>query len=347
VLAAVTSDVALRRCILALAVALACVVAVVLAHAYPSSEAVRLRNALLVREQPIANFNWEPAAAPAGFFQESVAPPVLFITVAARLREQAGSDDFAHARALASHLVEHAGDRGPIRSLDAEETYRAIIEDGRGYCADFVDTFIALALAADIPVRAWAFSFDGFGGSGHVVAEIYDRGRGQWQMLDVYNNVHPVDQATGRVLSALELRDALLGRAGPARFVRLGPGRLGFPVEEKLMAYYRLGLPQWYLWMGNNVISRNQAPGVRAVAAVAEPFGELGAILQGAYPGIAIYPVEENSVQRQHMLTLRRLLLAGSAIGLTLGAGLVALLVVLAQRALLRQWPRFVQPRNR
>jgi hypothetical protein len=51
-------------------------------------------------------------------------------------------------------------------------------------------SFTGLAIAAGIPVRAWAFSFDGFGGHGHVWVEIWNRQLERWQLLDVFNNYY-------------------------------------------------------------------------------------------------------------------------------------------------------------
>src|SRR3712207_6947241 len=51
-----------------------------------------------------------------------------------------------------------------FRSL--EPTYEVIRNTGRGYCGDYADVYTALALAAGLSVRSWAFSFDGFGGRG-------------------------------------------------------------------------------------------------------------------------------------------------------------------------------------
>ncbi len=313
----------LKRSIVVTAVALVAVVVGVLAQAFPSSEAVRLRNALLLIDADVGDFNWRPDQPPAGFLQESQPVPPL---IAARAKEIAGGTDGGDvevAKALVSHLVEHARDGGDIQSLDPERTYRAIVEDGHGFCADFIDTFIALALAVDIPVRAWAFSFDGFGGQGHVVAEIFDREQDRWVMLDVFNNLYPVDRETGATLSALEAREQLIANPSSVRFLAIGPGRIAIPIEAKLFDYYRGGLSEWYLWFGNNVVSRGQHPVTSVAGFVFEPLGELHAIARGAYPHIVPLKASANAEQIRRMKGLKQELLWAAAVAVVLGVALV------------------------
>ncbi len=63
-------------------------------------------------------------------------------------------------------------------------------------------------------MRQWGFSFDGFGGHGHTVVEVYDRQRGKWLLLDVFNNFHAVDASQRRTA-----RGAGIPK-GAARFAR-------------------------------------------------------------------------------------------------------------------------------
>jgi hypothetical protein len=57
-------------------------------------------------------------------------------------------------------------------------------------------------------------------------------------------------------LSALELRHAILEWPSKLRFLRVGPGQLGIRHSDKLLDYYRRGVGDWYLWWGNDVITR-------------------------------------------------------------------------------------------
>jgi hypothetical protein len=294
-----------------------------------------LRNALLITYIDLGDFNWHPGRPPVGFLQETARPPAILSSKARDIRDQTVGGDFDVARALASHLIDHARVDGAVQSLDPEENYRAIIEEGRGYCSDYVDAFIALALAVEIPVRAWAFSFDGFGGYGHIVVEIFDRQREKWIMLDVYNNVYPVDRETGGTLSALKVREMLIANSNSVKFLRIGPGRVAFPIEAKLFDYYRRGLSEWYLWFGNNVISRGQHPFTRVAASVFEPLGELHAIARGAYPRIVPLKSNSNSERIEWMKAIKQTLLWAAGVALALSVALVLQLVLWFAR-----WPR-------
>jgi hypothetical protein len=224
----------------------------------PSSEAVRLRNALLIEPPSITVGQWLPDNVPAGFLVESRPVPVLLAEAARVATAGVGGGELEHSRALVAHLLANVRDSGPIAAVSVERTYREIVDEGRGYCSDYIDVFVALAHAVGISVRTWAFSFDGYGGRGHVVAEIYDRTLSQWVMLDVFNNVHPV-RDNGALLSALEFRRLFADDPGSVRFDNIGPGRVGYRNDAKLREYYRNGIDQWYLWNGNNVITRGDA----------------------------------------------------------------------------------------
>jgi hypothetical protein len=196
----------------------------------------------------------------------------------------------------------------------------------------FVKVFLALAHASGLCARQWGFSFDGFGGHGHTIVELFDRQRGRWVMVDVYNNFHFVDAETGEPMGALELREALQGR-GPAAALRAnGRGRPGFVHEHKALDYYRRGLDQWYLMWGNAVFSYYAHPLVRALGRVSRVLAHAAANLVGIQPGIRIYPSPENVALVRRMFALRRrlwviagafsLLLVALVVQLALMAGL-------------------------
>src|SRR5690606_34840651 len=105
------------------------------------------------------------------------------------------------------------------------EAYTGIVNDGRGYGADFTEVYLGLAYAAGLFAREWAFSTDGFGGKGHAFIEVYDRQRKRWIFLDVYNNVHAVHADTREPASAAEFRSFVLGERPDLVVVRNGPGR--------------------------------------------------------------------------------------------------------------------------
>ena len=292
-------------------------------------ESVRLRNALLLQPSTSADFSWTPAQVPAGFEVERRAPTPLFAQAVARLGIDELSD-WDKARALAAHLTACAQDKGPIQS-DLATTYRRIRE-GYGYCADFAKVYVALAHAAGLFVRQWAFTHNGFGGNGHVLIEVYDPLRGKWLMLDVYNNFYAIDAASNQVLSALEFRDSVLGLRAPAIVRPLGAGRPGFIHHARLLEYYRRGAGEWYLIWGNAVYSAESNPVVRAALRLHPAAGQLAAMLFRAYPGIRLYVTAGNRAAAEALADLGRSVRLALWSAVMLGVGAVAI-ALFASRA--------------
>jgi hypothetical protein len=297
-------------------------------HAWPPTEAVRLRNALLVQPASVGDFHWIPETVPNDFRREQRLPGQEFLATVAELGLE-GLNDWQKAVRIAGHLAENAQDKGRLQE-DPVASYRGI-RDGYGYCADFAKVFLALAHAAGLFARQWAFSFDGFGGHGHTIVEVFDRGRGKWLFLDPHNNFHVVDAADGEPLSALEFRDSLLGRRGPVRMQPNGPGRLGYMHEQKAFEYFRRGAAEWYLWWGNAVFSYYAHPLVRAAGRLSRGLAHLVAILVGVQPHIRIYPADECRDAAQRLFALQRSLKVGAVGGLLLLISLVAQLKLGAQ----------------
>jgi hypothetical protein len=307
--------------------ALAAVITWMLRRIYPPTEAVRVRNALLLAPSGPGDFTWTPDDVPADFRLERRPASPDFKEIVRALIDGL-PDDWQKALVLASHLAEHAvhDETGPVHS-DLSTTYRRIRE-GFGYCADFVKVYLALAHAAGIVARQWAFSFDGFGGHGHTFVEVFDRGRRKWLFIDVFNNFHAVAAATGAPLGAVEMRELLRDLPAGLRFEPNGPGRPGFIYVEKAFDYYRRGLDQWYLWWGNAVVSSDANPLSRWAARIGGGPGRLASMLLGVQPRIRILRTDENRAQAESLARLRTQ--TWLAIVLTLGL-LVCLAVQLAR----------------
>jgi hypothetical protein len=309
--------------------ALVAVAAYLVRLAYPGSEAVRIRNALLLEPGTDDDFSWTPDRVPAGFRLERGDPRPEFGEAVRALGVDRLADDWSKARHLAGHLTEHASDdeTGAVGS-DLPTTYRRIRE-GYGYCADYVKVYLALAHAAGLTARQWAFSFDGFGGHGHTFLEVFDRQRGKWLFLDVFNNFHAVAGPAGEPLSALELREVLRERPADLRFEPNGPGRPGFVIPEKGLDYYRRGLREWYLLWGNAVSAPTRSRLVNRVAGLGGGLGRIMAMLLGVQPRIRILRTGDNQAQVAALAGLRRRLavavaaLAALAIGLAVQLALV------------------------
>ena len=292
------------------------------AQAYPPTRAVRLRNALLARRAIASEFSWQPPVMPDYFQQERVAPTSLFIDAAAQIEVRSSADDWIRALHIAGCLARYARDRGPIRA-DLAATY-AQIQEGYGYCADFVKVFLGLSHAAGICARQWAFSFDGFGGHGHTVVEIFDRRRRKWLFLDVYNNIHACEPGTGEPLGALEFRDALLEVGRPFKVVPNGPGRLGYPIEARLLEYYRRGLQQWYMICGNAVFTYEGHPMVRWTSRWSGSLAQVVATILRVHPPIRVLAVHDNEHAVSALIALGRRFRIALAV-----FGLLALLFVM------------------
>src|SRR5690606_27048755 len=214
-------------------------------------------------------------------------------------------DDWATALAIGRHLLPDGRRSGGPIQADLTDTYTRITQQGEGYCGDFADSFTGFATAAGVFSRPWAFSFDGFGGRGHIFNEIWDSQNARWIMIDVFNNFYVTD-ASGQPLSAMAFREALQAGATDIKLVPVDPmARPGFKLEDKALDYYRRGLPEWYMWWGNNVFEYDQAPLVRALGGVHRAAEQLGGVASGVHPEIRILAVPENAVQRASIESLK------------------------------------------
>lgn len=305
---------------------------VVLSFAYPSTEGARLRNALLLDFEPLGDTNWKPDRPPAAFRSERLPMPASIRAGAAEAMSGAGTGDLEIAKALAGQLLRHATRGGRIDSFDVAETYRTILDQGTGYCADLIDSFIALSHAAGVAVRPWAFSFDGLGGHGHILVEIFDRQRGRWVMMDVFNNVLALDRRTGEPLDAMTFRTMFIADRDSIRFVPIGPWRQEFPVYAKLVEYYADGIDEWYLWNGNNVVGRGDHWLVRAADHVAKDLAEFASIVLGQSPHIVAVPSARNESNVARLKRIRVWLFAAVAAAFALSCTAMVCAAALARR---------------
>ena len=259
---------------------------------------------MLARRGTLRDANWTPNNVPTDFRQEASVAYPSFREAVTRLDLGSCKTDWERALRIAEHLTIHTKDLGPIQS-DLETTY-ARIGMGYGYCADFVKVFLGLSYAAGLYSRQWCFSFDGFGGHGHTIVEVFDRVAGRWFFLDVHNNVHAHDVVTGVPLGALEFRDALLLGSQAFTIVPNGAGRLGFPIEEKLLAYFKRGLQEWYLMCGNAVFSYEAHVLMRWANRLSGPLGQIVAVCLGEHPSVQVLATPENTRSVNALMALRR-----------------------------------------
>jgi hypothetical protein len=269
----------------------------------PYPQAVRVRNAFLLRRGRPEDFQWTPATVPPDFYVERKRPPAEIEQAAQDARSRV-TGDWPLALALVGLLVRHSTREGDAIQADLATTYAGIVS-GAGYCSDHVRVYLAAASAVGIFCRQWAFSFDGFAGHGHTFVEVYDRQQAKWRFLDVHNNVYAVIAGTEEPLAALELRNALLAAPTSIEFRRAGPGRLGFDDFDKLLDYYRRGAPQWYLWWGNDVITRDSSGLRRGLQKISRHLAHaVGSALD--LPPLVVIVSEQNEVEIARMESLRR-----------------------------------------
>ncbi len=286
---------------------------------YPATDAVRVRNAFLVEAAGTNQFDWKPAAPPKTFRLESTRAPDNIRRAAHHVLEASPDSDWDRALLLAGKLTRNAKGGGAIQS-DLATTYDLIADKGRGYCADFTKVFLAMANEAGIPVRQWAFSFDGFGGHGHALIEIFDRARGKWLMIDVFNNIYPVDALTEEPIGALEFRDYLMGKRANVKIRKAAAGKLGYEIEDKLLDYYRRGTDQWYLWWANDVATYNANPTLTVARKFGNSAEKLLATVIGVHPTIEIVRTPTNADAVRKLYSLK--------IGVTVLLGILALLSI-------------------
>lgn len=276
------------------------------------SRAVRARNAFLLRRGGREDFDWTPASVPSAFRREQGAPPSGISQAVNDVGLSAIDDEWDRARAIAGMLLRHWKADAPIRA-DLSTTYEGIVAGG-GYCADYVRVFMAAASASGLFCRQWSFSFDGFGGHGHTVVEVWVGRRGRWAMLDVHNNVFAVREGADTPLDVQGLREVLLDAPATIEFRRAAEGRLGFRHSDKLVDYYRRGAHGWYLWFGNDVASRERRGIARWVAPLSGRLSHRLASAFGGLPAIVALATPDNAAAIARMQRLKRNVVAATAL---------------------------------
>lgn len=288
-----------------------------------STELVRMRNALLLIDGKEAPLDWIPPKVPDGFLLERGPPDPVFAAAVDRLGLAGMPSDWHRALAISRHLLAGNPSGGGAIQADLRTTYMRILNQGDGYCGDFTRVFSALSIAAGIPVRSWAFSFDGFGGHGHVWPEIWNRQLKRWQLIDIFDNNY-FTLSDGVAISALEFRRAMTDSSRELRLVPLHSGaRPGYVIEAKALDYYRRGLPEWYLYWGNNIFTYERAFLVRSFVHVSRSLEQFGGIVEGVSPGIRILADPANLDQSASLVRLRLHLLIVGALGATALVALV------------------------
>lgn len=321
-----------RRPLVFLPAAMILIAGLVLLQAYPATEAVRLRNALVATLGTEADFDWTPAQMPADFLTDIGAAPDVAADFAASAGVAAARGDLDKMLAAARALLPDDRRKGGGIHSNFQTALHAIVEQERGYCADYMQVMLGLAHAAGVAVRKWGMSFDNYGGDGHTFIEFFDRGLGQWIFLDAFYGFYAVDGQSGKPLSVLQFRERALERPGEVKLVPVQARFVGQPDDAHALLYYRKGFPQLYLVWGTNIFAQESHPWVRAAARVSRSAERLAAIALGLYPEIRLYPDPASAEPIRALLRTRQLLLAALAAEAILAAAWIALLVVTMRR---------------
>jgi len=293
----------------------------VLSTSYSSrgTEITRYRNALLAEAGTEKDFLWTPHGVPKGFLSETI-----YIPEQLRHRSELfGDGDVLTKIRMIVKSLSRMPHKGNAIAKPTLITLKIIEEEGTGYCADFSKVFNALAYSAGIPVRQWAFSFDGFGGWGHTFNEVWDDARQRWIMIDVFNSFIPYDTFSAKPLSALVFRQMLIHSPEHIRFDKIEPGHFGFSDELSALSYFQRGVNEWYLWFGNNALSYDN----NFIVAFAVLFGRLpeqaAGVVTGVHPRMKVMVLPENEKTFQRLIRLKYSLFAAGIVEIGLGVMLM------------------------
>ena len=264
-----------------------------------TTELVRLRNALLIEPSRSSDFEWLPNQRPTSFLTDQAALPKPMKQWLDNLPKQ--DNDWQTILQLAATLRANGPKGGALQSSSLH-SFEQIVNDGRGYCADYIQVINALAPAAGIPVREWGMSFDGFGGWGHAFSEFYSQHHQQWVFVDVFNGFYVTRQDQYRPLSVAQLQQLLFDSPNQLQLHRLPQGRFGFRSDQVAIDYYLRGKDQFYLWWGTNPLSFDGHPLISTVAKLSRSLEQFSAILFGVHPAIKVVELPQNRALVQRML---------------------------------------------
>jgi len=287
--------------------------------AHDARDLVKFRNAMLVKVGPADAFDWRPDTRPGDFREERApAPAEMNEAVSAAVGSSSRNSDFLTALDLARHLAKNRQRAAPPIQKSTLETYREIVGEGQGYCADFTQVFNGLAHAAGLEVREWGMSFEGYGGNGHAFSEIFDRGREQWVFIDSFYSFYVTD-GTGRPLAASEFRDRLLTRSTDLHVEPIVAEKFGFKSPERALDYYRRGAASFYMWWGNDVFSYDNNAVLGHLGA-SRALQQLAGVVLGIQPAMVL---AAGHIQPQGLFELR--LIQGLLVSLTAGVTVFAI----------------------
>jgi len=294
----------------------------------PASEMTRLRNALLFSVGTMGDFTWTPSQVPPDFQQEKTIVPKNIIQF--QPAHEATGSQWQTTLTTIDRLRENTRFGRAIQS-NTEQALSLIINEGRGYCADYTQVINALSYHNKVFAREWGMSFDGYGGWGHAFSEFYIQEWQKWVFVDVYNGFYIQHKGSDQPLSVLEFRQLLANAPQEIEVIRT-LGKFGFKDDQALVNYYLRGVDQFYLWWANDSLSYDEHPVILWAAQFGRPVEQLVAIIIGVHPKIKALPLAMNELMRAKMYRLKIKLLSAVVILSLLGLFSGYLLILLNKR---------------
>jgi hypothetical protein len=321
----------MRKTLLALAINAMAITSILFwlaLQASPASEMTRLRNALLLSVGTIDDFSWTPSQVPGDFQQEKTTVPNSIVQF--QLSKGATESQWKNTLSTVNKLRENTRFGRAIQS-NTEQALSLIVNEGRGYCADYTQVINALSYHNQVFVREWGMSFDGYGGWGHAFSEFYIEAWQKWVFVDVYNGFYVQQKGSEQPLSVLEFRQLLANAPQEIAVIRT-LGKFGFNNDQALVNYYLRGVDQFYLWWANDSLSYDEHPVIQWAAQFGRPVEQLTAIIMDAHPKIKVLALDTNELMREKMQLLKIKLVSAVVILSLLGVVSGYLLISLNKR---------------
>lgn len=295
---------------------------------HSGTELVRLRNAMVFNVISAQQSQWPGDQFPDSFKQEQAPLPAAIARVI--ITPDATANPLALMLEQAAVLNLDQRRRGGAIQADVSTTL-AQIQQQQGYCADYTEIINVFGHALAIPVREWALAFDGFGGHGHAINEIWDQQAQRWIMLDVFNGFYPVNQQQ-QPMSVLEFKQQLIADRSQIQLVRLSAKTFGFKDDAMALDYYYKGRHQFYLWWANNNISYDEHSLIKLAGSVSPHLEQMVAIISGQFPQLMAIAEPDNLHLINNMQRLKFMLWVLFYYELILALLLLAMLITLFTR---------------
>ena len=272
-----------------------------------SYEVARIRNSIIADVGQPADFTWTPENPPIEFLLEQSSSPPEFHMIIKQFGQNFENFQNLHKSLQITDLLGEGPGRGDGIKSNTLDTYNKLMTEKAGYCADYTQVFNGIAYTANIPVREWGMSFDGYSGRGHAFNEIYDYHFNKWVFIDPFNSFYVLDKQTGIPLSTMEFRQRLSENTAEnnSLITPINMERFGFRDSQDAIEYYQRGADQFFLWFGNNVFSYDNHQAIRSFGSVSRAVEQILGIFFGVMPRIKLVISDSNIGQIKSLFAKR------------------------------------------